>query len=55
MPGPELVRLSPQEERARRRRSVAMGLALGALVILFFIITLVRLGGAGVMSPNHLM
>ena len=36
-----------QRERARRRkmRSIAIALALGALVILFYVATLVRLGG----------
>ncbi len=31
--------------RRRRMRSIAIGLALGALVILFYVATLVRLGG----------
>ena len=36
-----------QEEWARRRRmrSSAIGLALAALVVLFYVATLVRLGG----------
>ncbi len=36
------------DEEAKRRqkmRSIAIGLALGALVVLFYIATLVRLGG----------
>ncbi len=37
--------LTPQEEARRRRRSIAIGLALGALVVLFFITTIVRLAG----------
>ena len=32
-------------ERRRRSRSIAIALALGALVILFYLATLVRLGG----------
>ena len=32
-------------ERARRQRSLAIALALGALVVLFFVVTMVRLGG----------
>lgn len=31
--------------RAQRARSIAIGLLLGFLVILFFVMTLVRLGG----------
>jgi predicted nucleic acid-binding Zn ribbon protein len=30
-------------ERERRRRNVALALALGALVVLFFVLTIVRL------------
>jgi hypothetical protein len=32
-------------ERARRTRNLAVGLLLGFLVILFFVMTIVRLGG----------
>lgn len=32
-------------ERARRMRNIALGLALGALVVLFFVMTMVRLKG----------
>ena len=31
--------------RRRRMRSIAIGLALAALVVLFYVATLVRLGG----------
>jgi hypothetical protein len=36
-----------QEERERRRRmrSIAIALALGALVVVFYVATMVRLGG----------
>lgn len=34
-----------EQARRRRMRSIAIGLALGALVILFYVATLVRLGG----------
>jgi hypothetical protein len=30
----------------RRRRSVALGLALGAIVLLFYVLTIVKLGPA---------
>ena len=36
-------RLTPEQEAQRRRRSIAIGLALGGLVVLFFITTMVRL------------
>jgi len=34
-----------ERQRRRRTRSIAIALALGALVILFYVATLVRLGG----------
>jgi hypothetical protein len=34
-----------ERERRRRMRSIAIALALGALVIVFYVATLVRLGG----------
>ena len=38
------VRLTPQQERARRNRSIALALVLAALVIIFFVATLDKLG-----------
>jgi hypothetical protein len=38
----EIRPLTP-EDVARRRRSVAIGLVLGALVVLFFVTTIVRM------------
>ena len=38
--------LQPEEqERRRRSRSIAIALALAAMAVLFFITTIVRLGG----------
>ena len=34
-----------ETKRRQRMRSIAIGLALGGLVLLFYIATLVRLGG----------
>jgi ferric-dicitrate binding protein FerR (iron transport regulator) len=40
------VGLAPEEqERRRRSRSIAIALALAAMAVLFFITTIVRLGG----------
>jgi hypothetical protein len=36
----------PEDMARRRRRAIAMALVLAALVALFFITTIVRLGGA---------
>ncbi len=39
----EGIVLSPEQQRRRRVRSLAIGWGLGALVVLFFLVTLVRL------------
>jgi hypothetical protein len=36
--------LSEEQKRRRRARSIAIGLTLGALVLLFYIVTIVKLG-----------
>jgi len=38
----EHVELNPAQKKARRSRSIAIGLALGALVIIFYIATIVK-------------
>ncbi len=40
------VPFSPEDLARRKRRSIAMGLILAAVAILFFVSTLVRLGGS---------
>lgn len=38
--------MSEEERRQRqRRRSIAIGLALAGLVVLFYVVTIVRMGG----------
>jgi hypothetical protein len=39
---PERIELTEEQKRSRRSRSIAIALVLGALVILFYIITLVK-------------
>jgi hypothetical protein len=41
---PQTFRPTAEQTRRRRNRSVAIALMLGALVVLFFIVTVVRLG-----------
>lgn len=36
--------LTPEEARRRRSRSIAIAVALGMLVVLFYAVTLVKLG-----------
>jgi hypothetical protein len=47
-PQPEGIRLTEEQKRARRSRSIAIGVALGLLAILFYIVTLVK--GPGVLE-----
>jgi hypothetical protein len=42
------IKLTPEQQRARRSRSIAIGVALGLLAILFYIVTLVK--GPGVLE-----
>ena len=37
--------LTAEEKRRQRARSIAIALALGALVVIFYVVTIVRLGG----------
>ena len=39
------IALTEQEKRRRRVRSIAIALALAALVVIFYLVTIVRLGG----------
>jgi hypothetical protein len=53
---PPGIKLTEQQLRARRARSIAIALALGAFVILIFAVTMVKLGsgalsGADTMRP----
>lgn len=40
----EVMPLSEEQEKQRRNRSIAIAWALGALAVLFFVVTIVRLG-----------
>lgn len=41
----EPVKLSEPERNRQRRRSIAIALMLGGLVLLFYLVTVVRIGG----------
>lgn len=43
-PNPERVQLNEAERRAQRRRSIAIGIVLTALVVLFYVITVIKMG-----------
>lgn len=38
----DLVKLTPQQAQRRKMRSVAIGLVLAALVVLFYIVTVIK-------------
>ncbi len=38
------IRLTEEQKRRRRRRSIAIGLALAAVVLLFYVLTIVKMG-----------
>jgi hypothetical protein len=40
------IRLTDEQKRKQRARSIAIGLAIAALVILFYLITVLKLGPA---------
>ena len=42
----ERVDLTDQQKRTRRRRSIALALVLAALVVLFYVATIVKFGPA---------
>lgn len=42
---PEIAKLTPDDLARQKSRSRALGLVLGALVILFFVVTIAKLGG----------
>jgi hypothetical protein len=39
---PKRIVLSEEQKRSRRARSIAIALALGALAVLFYVVTLVK-------------
>ena len=43
--------LTEEQKRRRRARSIAIALALGALVLLFYIVTVVKLGPRVMVRP----
>ncbi len=45
-PSPSAYGLSPEEKKKRGQRNIAIALALGAFIILVFLVTILRIGGA---------
>jgi hypothetical protein len=42
----ETVKPSEAEKKSRRGRNIALGLVLAALVVLFYVITIIKIGGS---------
>ena len=40
-----MIELTPEQQRRRRQKNIALGLGLAALVVLFYVITMIKLGG----------
>lgn len=40
------IELTEAQKKARRSRSIALGLALAGLVVLFYVITIAKMGSA---------
>jgi hypothetical protein len=45
---PDMIVLTEAQKRSRRARSIALALVLGALAILFYVVTLIK--GPGVLN-----
>jgi uncharacterized protein involved in exopolysaccharide biosynthesis len=43
----ETVKITEKQKKSRRGRNVALGLVLGALVVIFYVVTLIKIGGTG--------
>ncbi|HEV7434495.1 hypothetical protein [Rhizobium halophilum] len=43
----ETIKVTDKQKKSRRNRNIALGLVLAGLVLLFYIITLVKIGGLG--------
>ena len=41
----ETVKPTEAQKKSRRGRNIALGLVLGGLVVIFYIVTLIKLGG----------
>ena len=48
------IKLTPEQLRARRARSIAIALALGAFALVIFAVTIVRLGSSVLAGPDYM-
>ncbi len=45
------VTLTPEQQKSRRQRNIAIGLAVGFFVLLFYVVTIAKLGPGVLRSP----
>jgi hypothetical protein len=48
---PNGIVLTPEQLKSRRQRNVAIGLAVGFFVLLFYVVTIAKLGPGVMRSP----
>jgi hypothetical protein len=53
-PGDIRIKLTAEQLRARRARSIAIALALGTFVLVIFAVTIVRLGSGALSGPDYM-
>lgn len=41
---PDRIRLTAEQEKARRARNIAIALTVGFLVVVFYVVTIIKLG-----------
>jgi hypothetical protein len=45
------VTLTPEQQKSRRQRNIAIGLAVGFFVVLFYVVTIAKLGPGVLRAP----
>ena len=51
-PASQGVVLTPAQQKARRQRNIAIGLAVAFLCVLFYAVTIVKLGPGALQRPD---
>ena len=43
----ELIKLSDAQKKSRRGRNIALGVVLAVLVVIFYVVTIIKIGNVG--------
>lgn len=43
----ETVQLNDKQRKSRRGRNIALGIVLAALVVIFYVVTIIKIGNVG--------